>query len=598
MESCTGVILHILLLLLTTVLLSTSGNADDPCCQFPCHHRGVCLSSSEDLYECDCTRTGYGGPTCKEPEFLTRLQNWLRPSPEQLHRLLTGLPWLWDIVNRIRPLRNFLMHAVLMKRAGLVEDPPAYNSDFTYKAWPVVANKSYYGLALPPVPLNCPTPMGTKGPKRLPDASLLAERLLLRRKFIPNPRGSNMLFAFFAQHFTHQFFHTDMQRGPGFTKALGHGVDLNHIYGDSLERQQELRLLQHGKLKFQMVDGEEFPPSVLEARVDMAYPDGIPPASRLAVGHPLYGYIPILLVWSTLWLREHNRVCDILRARHSAWDDEQLFQTARLVLTAETLKIVIEDYVQHLSGYNFRLLFDPTLLFSEPFQYTNRIYAEFNHLYHWHGLMPDHLELPGGRVPLTSFALNTTVVYKNGFRLILESLISQRAGKIGGGHTVPQALLHIQERVIEHGRSLRLQPFNQYRQWLGLKQHQSFMALTGDKGLADELESFYEDVDAVELFVGLLVEKTPGKSMMFGETMIEMGAPFSLKGLMSNPLCSPGYWKPSTFGGSVGFDIVQTASLHSLICRNLPGPCPYVSFEVPGFEEDEEQSEVNVGKEL
>lgn len=33
-----------------------------------------------------------------------------------------------------------------------------------------------------------------------------------------------MMFAFFAQHFTHQFFKTSGKMGRGFTKALGHGV--------------------------------------------------------------------------------------------------------------------------------------------------------------------------------------------------------------------------------------------------------------------------------------------------------------------------------------------------------------------------------------
>lgn len=32
------------------------------------------------------------------------------------------------------------------------------------------------------------------------------------------------MFAFFAQHFTHQFFKTSGKMGRGFTKALGHGV--------------------------------------------------------------------------------------------------------------------------------------------------------------------------------------------------------------------------------------------------------------------------------------------------------------------------------------------------------------------------------------
>lgn len=82
-----------------------------------------------------------------------------------------------------------------------------------------------------------------------------------------------------------------------------------------------------------------------------------------------------------------------------------------------------------------------------------------------------------------------------------------------------------------------------------------------------------------------MLEKTrPGA--IFGESMVEMGAPFSLKGLLGNPICSPDYWKPSTFGGKVGFDIVNTASLKKLVCLNSR-TCPYVSFRVPAEEKSQ-----------
>lgn len=102
--------------------------------------------------------------------------------------------------------------------------------------------------------------------------------------------------------------------------------------------------------------------------------------------------------------------------------------------------------------------------------------------------------------------------------------------------------------------------------------------ITGEKEMASELEELYGEIDAMELYPGLLVEK-PRPDAVFGETMVEIGAPFSLKGLMGNAICSPEYWKPSTFGGKVGFDIVNTASLQSLICSNVKG-CPATAFHV------------------
>lgn len=94
----------------------------------------------------------------------------------------------------------------------------------------------------------------------------------------------------------------------------------------------------------------------------------------------------------------------------------------------------------------------------------------------------------------------------------------------------------------------------------------------------------YGDIDSVEFYVGLITEKRRNRAV-FGEGIVEMGGPYSVKGLMANPICSPKYWKPSTFGGDVGFEIVNTATLEKLFCQNLKGDCPYVSFKVPNFVE-------------
>uniref|UniRef100_A0A8C9JIZ7 Prostaglandin G/H synthase 1 n=1 Tax=Panthera tigris altaica TaxID=74533 RepID=A0A8C9JIZ7_PANTA len=505
----------------------------NPCCYYPCQHQGICVRFGLDRYQCDCTRTGYSGPNCTIPELWTWLRNSLRPSPAFLHFLLSQVVG-WETMMPVR--------------SNLIPSPPTYNIAHDYISWESFSNMSYYTLILPSVPQDCPMPMGTKGKKQLPDAQILGHRFLLRRKFIPDPQGTNLMFAFFAQHFTHQFFKTSGKMGPGFTKALGHGVDLGHIYGDNLERQYQLRLFKDGKLKYQVLHGEMYPPSVEEAPVLMHYPRNIPPQSQMAVGQEVFGLLPGLMLYATLWLREHNRVCDLLKAEHPTWGDEQLFQTARLILIGETIKIVVEEYVQQLSGYFLQLKFDPELLFGVQFQYQNRIAMEFNQLYHWHPLMPD------------SF-------------------------KIGGGRNMDHHVLHVAVDVIKESRELRLQPFNEYRKRFGLRPYTSFQELTGEKEMAAELEELYGDIDALEFFPGLLLEKCHPNSI-FGESMIEIGAPFSLKGLLGNPICSPEYWKPSTFGGEMGFNMVKTATLKKLVCLNTK-TCPYVSFHVPDPHQDD-----------
>ncbi|KAM4695994.1 prostaglandin G/H synthase 1 [Rhinophrynus dorsalis] len=573
-----GYYISLLLVIVNISFSYQSSNTVNPCCYFPCQHKGVCVRFDIDSYECDCTRTGYYGTNCTIPELWTRIRELLRPSPTFTHYVLTRFKWFWDIINATF-IRDVIVRLVLTVRSNLIPSPPTFNSAYGYISWEAYSNVSYFTRVLPPIPDDCPTPMGTKGKDELPDADFLVKTFLQREDFIPDPQGTNLLFAFFAQHFTHQFFKTYGRMGRGFIKGFGHGVDLSHIYGDNLERQHMLRLFKDGKLKYQIINGDMYPPTVVDAPVHMIYPENLPKEKQFAVGQEVFGLLPGLIMYATIWLREHNRVCDILKSEHPTWDDEQLFQTTRLILTGETIKIVIEDYVQHLSGYYLKLKFDPELLFGVQFQYRNRIAVEFNQLYHWHALMPDKFRILDDDFSYSNFLYNTSILTDYGVEALVESFTKQIAGKIGGGKNINPRLLKVAVGVIEESRKLRLQSFNEYRKRFGLKAYKSFQELTGEKKIASQLESLYGDIDALEFYPGLMLEKTHPNSI-FGESMVEIGAPFSLKGLMGNPICSPEYWKPSTFGGETGFNIVKTASIQKLVCLNTKR-CPFVGFHVP-----------------
>jgi len=60
----------------------------------------------------------------------------------------------------------FLKFSPFTVRATLIPSPPTYNSKYDYLNWEAYSNITYYTRILPPVPQDCPTPMGTKG-KRL-----------------------------------------------------------------------------------------------------------------------------------------------------------------------------------------------------------------------------------------------------------------------------------------------------------------------------------------------------------------------------------------------------------------------------------------------
>ena len=131
-----------------------------------------------------------------------------------------------------------------------------------------------------------------------------------------------------------------------------------------------------------------------------------------------------------MWIREHNRVCDILVQQHPEWDDERLYQTAKLIVLGECLKITIEDYVGHLSQYNLRLTYEPHLLAGQKFQWYNRIHIEFAHLYHWHPLIPNTMTIANQTYSMEQLLYNNQPVYEHGITAFVDAMVNTPAGAV------------------------------------------------------------------------------------------------------------------------------------------------------------------------
>ena len=152
----------------------------------------------------------------------------------------------------------------------------------------------------------------------------------------------------------------------------------------------------------------------------------------MALGHHGFGVMPWLYVLSTIWLREHNRLCDILSAEYPHWDDERLYQTAKLILTAENIKIIIEEFIQHLSQYKLKLVYDPVLMrdSSHNFQYANRIHLEFQQVYHWHFMVPDAIVIDNNTYTMPELAFSVKTVEKHGIEAFVHAMATQPAGAV------------------------------------------------------------------------------------------------------------------------------------------------------------------------
>ena len=103
-------------------------------------------------------------------------------------------------------------------------------------------------------------------------------------------------------------------------------------------------------------------------------------------------------------LREHNRLAGIARRREPGWDDERLFQTARNIMIVLLLKLVVEEYIEHIGPLDSRSRLVPFIADDERWNRPNWCAVEFNILYRWHSLVPDTVGDGAGQLRLDRVA--------------------------------------------------------------------------------------------------------------------------------------------------------------------------------------------------
>ena len=124
-------------------------------------------------------------------------------------------------------------------------------------------------------------------------------------------------------------------------------LDASPLYGSTEDVARKLRSFSGGKLLTQNVSSskignmEYLPFNSMDVPTNS--PPDIPTNSLFAGGDPRTNQDWVLLAVHTLLLREHNRLCDLITAQRSNYDDETLYQTARLLIGAK-LQLIANAY--------------------------------------------------------------------------------------------------------------------------------------------------------------------------------------------------------------------------------------------------------------
>lgn len=325
-----------------------------------------------------------------------------------------------------------------------------------------------------------------------------------------------------------------------YLNEITHWVDASFLYGSTESRAQWLRSFEGGRLRTSA--GDLLPYNTLTGEYDapidpdapaMAFVSAAPGPHKYFVAGDVRANENILLtVLQTIWLREHNRLADSLSAEYPQWSDERVFQKARRLVIALMQHITFDEWLPsvgiHLpayGGYNPYVTPNISNLFSvASFRIGHSLVGqEF-----W------RLDERGDTIPQGNIRLKDA--YFQSHRLLAEAGLDPIVRGMAAHHQQAfdaklvddlrnrlfgapgQGGLDLAAINIFRGRERGIPDFNSVRLAFGLTPYTSIDQITADADKLAEIQSVYDDVNNIDVWVGMLLEDPlPGKLM--GETM-------------------------------------------------------------------------------
>ncbi|KAF7625730.1 prostaglandin G/H synthase 2/cyclooxygenase 2, pgh2/cox2 [Aspergillus flavus] len=460
-----------------------------------------------------------------------------------------------------------------------------------------------------------------------PDPGLLFDLLMARsdETFKENPAGLSSVLFYHATIIIHDIFRSN-RFDPNISDTSSY-LDLAPLYGSSLEDQMKVRTKVRGLLK---------PDTFSEKRLI-----GMPP-----------GVNAILVMYN----RFHNYVADNLlkineggrfslpatkseedKKAALAKQDEDLFQTARLVTNGLYVNISLHDYIRglanlHHSSSDWTL--DPRVKINKIFDSEgvprgigNQVSVEFNLLYRFHSIISRRDEKWMNEFFADIFGQDKKVdqltpqefiqgLYRfeqsipedpserefgglkrgeNGkfsdadLVQLMKDSMEDPAGCFGA-RMVPKALRVIEILGIIQARKWQLASLNETRDFFKLKRHETFEDVNSNHEIADLLRKLYDDPDMVEMYPGLFLEDikprmdpghggctpyTVGRAVFSDAVTLVRSDRFLTIDYTASNLTCWGYNEVQQ-----DYDILGGSMFHKLFQRALPNWFPYNSLHI------------------
>jgi hypothetical protein len=327
-------------------------------------------------------------------------------------------------------------------------------------------------------------------------------------------------------------------------------LDLSQVYGSSQVVSDALRLFQGGLLKtspgnmLPYLNSTYFTPEQIAALNMANDAQAVPDTDLFATGDRRGNENLELTVLQTLFMRNHNRLANLLSTSHPSWTDEQLFQEARKLNIAQYQSIIYNEWLPSVFGPNAispYAGYDPNVDVSIANEFSTvafrfghsmlsaDIERKDNNGLDFADQVPlavdffnPHLLNPNGLVdPLTGLtSTDIGPVLKgqsgqNGQKMDLKAVSDVRNLLFGNGGLGGDDLI---ARDIQRGRDNGIPDYNTIRRAIGLPavtnfasvltqgQH-SFQFSEADQAIQNALAQAYpEGVDTMDLFEGGLAE--------------------------------------------------------------------------------------------